>query len=55
MKPDPAWQKTTALSHIATLRAQINGQPAPDRYFAEKAAIHVGARVTDVENWMRGK
>ena len=47
--------KAIALRYIETMREAMRGQPAPDKYFAEKAAAHVGSTTGIVLLWMAGK
>ena len=55
MKPDPHWQRKTALSKIATLRTELEKQARPisDQYLAQVGAEYVGAKTGDVLKWMK--
>lgn len=54
-KPDPQWQKDTALRKINEWKSELNGQVVPNSYLAEKAAKYVGTTTGKVLDWMAGK
>ena len=47
--------KAIAMRYIETMRESMRGQPAPDKYYAEKAAAHVGSTTGEVMKWIAGK
>lgn len=53
-KPDPQWQRSTALRHIERYRNELVYQERQftDRHLAEFGAKYVGADVADVQRWM---
>lgn len=53
--PDIHWQRTTALSKIATLRKELEAaaRPVSEQYLAEHGARYVGATNAQVLRWMR--
>jgi hypothetical protein len=56
-RPDPAWQRETSLSKIATLRKELelSARPVSEQYLAEQGAKYVGATAAQVLAWMRGR
>lgn len=47
------WQRTTAVSRIEEARRQSTDQPMNRLYL--DAAAYVGASVSDVEKWWKGR
>lgn len=54
-KPDPRWQRETALRKIDEWKSELKGQDAPDQYFADRAARYVQTTTGKVLEWMKGR